>query len=51
MIDSPTYLWVTVLGQPAYSPAAALGVRPQSVYRAVVRAQECGAEWRQLLAK
>ncbi len=45
------YLWLEVLGRAGRSLAPALGVRPQSVYRAAVRGREESGEWRQLLTK
>jgi hypothetical protein len=43
------YLWVEVLGQPERPLASPLGVRPQAVYQAVVRARAGRAEWEHLL--
>jgi hypothetical protein len=45
------YLWLEVLGRAGRPLATALGIRPQSVYRAAVRGREEGGEWRQLVTK
>jgi REP element-mobilizing transposase RayT len=45
------YLWVEVLGHPGRPLALVLGVRPQSVYRAVARGRDRANEWRALLDK
>jgi putative transposase len=45
------YLWVTVLGQSGRRLTTALGVAPQSVYRAAARGGERQAEWLPLLSR
>lgn len=45
------YLWLELLGRAGRPLAPALGVRPQSVYRAAVRGREDGGEWRLLVTQ
>ncbi len=45
------YLWIEGLGRPGRPVAAALGVRPQSIYAAVARGRAARAEWDRLLEK
>ncbi len=47
--DRIAYLWVEVLGHPGRPLASALGVRPQAVYQAVMRARQGGARWERVL--
>jgi REP element-mobilizing transposase RayT len=43
-----SYLWVEVLGRSGRQLAEALGIRPESVYKAARRGAIGGAEWRRL---
>ncbi len=45
------YLWIEVLGRSGRPLAAALAVRPQSVYRAAQRGREAGVLWEHLLGR
>lgn len=49
--DGIAYLWVEVLGRSGRSLAAALAVRPQSVYRAAQRGRVARARWERLLGQ
>ena len=45
------YLWIEGLGRPGRPVAAALGVRPQSLYAAAARGRAKRARWDRLLGK
>ena len=45
------YLWIEGLGRPGRALAAALGVRPQSVYAAAARGRAARAEWDRIIGK
>lgn len=47
--EAIAYLWTEVLGRPGRPLAAALGIRPQSVYEAAARGRGEGASWERLL--
>jgi hypothetical protein len=47
--EAIAYLWTEVLGRPGRPLAAALGIRPQSVYEAAGRGREEAAAWERLL--